>query len=99
MGRITLFPTVMSKNTSVCGTTPAEHILNARGRIQTFKKANILLIMKQCKTQEIKETKDLEEGPKPQGGSCEGGEISTHSETPSQAEMRGWGQLWNLKDE
>ena len=30
-----------------------------------------------------KETKDLSRGLVPWGGSCEGGKISTHSETPS----------------
>ena len=64
------------RNTSKCGTTPTEHLLNAGRRPQTSQKAR-----KSPHTwvgQKKKRDKGIGMGPAPLGGSYEGGKVSTH---------------------
>ena len=80
------------KNTSICGTTPTEHLLNAGRRIKTSQK-----VRKSSRTwvgpKKKKKNRDKRIGmePAPLGGRCEGGKVSTHWEAPSLAET-GWGR-------
>ena len=67
------------KNTSTCGTTPTEHLLNAGRRPQTSQKArNSPHTWVGQKKKEKKRDKRIGTGPAPVGGSCEGGKVSTH---------------------
>ena len=66
------------KNTSTCRTTPTEHLLNPGRRPQTSPKArNSPCTWVGQKKKEKKRTKNRDR-PAPLGGSCEGGEVSTH---------------------
>ncbi|XP_054945520.1 acyl-CoA dehydrogenase family member 11 isoform X2 [Physeter macrocephalus] len=65
------------RNTSTCGTTPTEHLLNAGRRPQTSQKAKsspTYLGRAKEKTRD----KRIETGPAPVGGGCEEGKVSTH---------------------
>ena len=65
------------KNTSICGTTPTEHLLNAGRRRQTSQKARntpLTCVVPKRKT----EKKRIGMGPAPLGGSYEGRKVSTH---------------------
>ena len=67
------------KNTSTCGTTPTEHLLNPGRRPQTFQKArNSPCAWVGQKKKEKNRDKRIETGPAPLGGSCEGRKVSTH---------------------
>ena len=66
------------RNTSTCGTTPTEHLLNAGRRPQTSQKVrNSPHTWVGQKKKEETETKNRD-GTAPVGGSCEGGKVSTH---------------------
>ena len=78
------------KNTSTCGTTPTEHLLNAGRRPQTSQKArNSPRTWVGQKIKEKKRDKRIGTGPAPLGGSCEGGKVSTHWEAHSLVERGG----------
>ena len=67
------------KNISTWGTTPTEHLLNAGRRPQTSQKArNSPCTWVGQKKKEKNRDKRIGTGPAPQGGSCEGGKVSTH---------------------
>ena len=67
------------RNTSTCGTTPTEHLLNAGRRPQTSQKArNSPTHLGRAKEKRKKRDKRIGMGPAPVGGSCEGGKVSTH---------------------
>ena len=67
------------RNTSTCGTTPAEHLLNASRRPQTSQKArNSPRTWVGKKKKRKNRDKRIGTGPAPLGGSCEGGKVSTH---------------------
>ena len=71
--------TFLPINTSTCGTTPTEHLLNAGRRPQTYQKArnsprNYVGQKKKRKNRD----KRIGMGPAPLGRSCEGGKASTH---------------------
>ena len=67
------------KNTSTCGTTPTEHLLNAGRRPQTSQKArNSPHTWVEQKKKEKNRDKRIQMEPAPLGGSCEGGKVSTH---------------------
>ena len=80
---ITLLPTNISKNTSVCGTTPTEHLMLAED-LKPPKKAS-------CsphnggRAKEIRKKRDksIRMGPAPLGGSCEGGKFFSHFQKSS----------------
>ena len=84
---ITFLPT----NTSTCGTTPTEHLLNAGRRPQTSQKARNSPCTWVGQKKKEKTDKRIGMGPAPLGGSCEGGKVSTHWEAPSWAETVGGG--------
>ena len=78
------------RNTSTCGTTSTEHLLNAGRRLQTSQKAgNSTCTWVRQKKKEKNRDKRVRMGPGPLGGSCEGGKISTHWEVPSLVETGG----------
>ena len=80
------------RNTSTCGTTPTEHLLNAGRRTQTSQKArNSPTYLGRPKEKRKNRDKSIGTGPAPVGGSCEGGKVSTHYEGPLQAETAGGG--------
>ena len=61
------------KNT--CGTTPTDHLLNAGKRPQTSQKARKSpTYLGRAK----EKRKNRDKRTAPQGGSCEGGKVSTH---------------------
>ena len=68
------------RNTSTCGTTPTEHLLNAGRRTQTSQKARnsprTWVGQKKKKNRDKRIGTGM--GPAPVGGSCEGGKVSTH---------------------
>ena len=67
------------RNTSTCGTTPTENLLNAGRRPQTSQKArNTPTYLGRAKEKRINRDKRIGTGPAPLGGSCEGGTVSTH---------------------
>ena len=66
------------RNTSTCGTTSTEHLLNAGRRPQTSQKArNSPTYLGRAKEKRKNKDKRIEMGPAPLGGSCEGGKVST----------------------
>ena len=72
---ITFLPT----NTSTCGTTPTEHLLNTGRRPQTSQKArNSPMYLGRAKEKRKNGDKRIGMGPTPVGGSREGGKVSTH---------------------
>ena len=77
------------RNTSTCGTTPTEHLLNAGRRPQTSQKAKNS--PRTWVGQKKNRDKRIRKGPAALGGSCEGGKVSTHKEAPSWAETAGGG--------
>ena len=66
------------KNTSTCGTTPTEHLLNAGRRPQTSQKARHSPRTWVGEKEKNNRDKRIGTGPAPLGGSCEGGKVSTH---------------------
>ena len=67
------------RNTSTCGTTPTEHLLNGGRRPETSQKArNSPCTCVEQKKKEKNRDKRKGTGPAPPGGSCEGGKVSTH---------------------
>ena len=64
------------RNTSTCGTTPTEHLLNAGRRPQTPQKARNY--PRTWVGQKKKQRQRIGMVPAPLGGSCEGGKVSTH---------------------
>ena len=67
------------RNTSTCGTTPTEHLLNAGRRPQTSQKArNSPTYLGRAKEKRKNRDKRIGTGPAPVGGSCEGGKVSMH---------------------
>ena len=68
------------RTTSTCGTTPTEHLLNAGRRPQTSQKArkSPCTWVGQKKKRKKNKNKRIGMGPEPLGGSCEGGNVSTH---------------------
>ena len=74
---ITFLPTNI-KNTSTCGTTPTEHLLNAGRRPQTSQKARNSPHTWVGQKKKEKTDKRIRTGPAPLGGSCEGRKVSTH---------------------
>ena len=80
------------RNTSTCGTTPTEHLLNGGRRPQPSQKTrNSPTYLSRAKAKRKNRDKRIGTGPAPLGGSCEGGKVSTHSEDPSLAETGGGG--------
>ena len=79
------------KNTTTCGTTYIEHLLDAGRRPQTSQKAkNSPCTWVGQKKKEKNRDKRIGTGPAlPLGWSCEGGKVSTHYEAPSLAETVG----------
>ena len=67
--------------------------------------SSLLLALRSCHvgvvpySDEVKKEKERqrisEQGHVPQGEICEGGKVSTHSESTSQAGLRG--ELWNIR--
>ena len=84
--------TLKKKNTVVYGTTPEEDLLNVAEDLRFPKRQANLHIMVYGKTNERKKKRDkaIRMRPAPLGGNCEGGKVSTHSETPSCGGMGGW---------
>ena len=81
-----------SRNTSTCGTTPTEHLLNVGRRHQTPQKArNSPTYLGRAKEKRKNRDKRIGTGPATRGGSCEGGKVSTHYEAPSWEETAGGG--------
>ena len=73
-----LSPHKYIRNTSTCGTTPTEHLLNA-GRRPDFPKGKKLpTYLGRAKEKRKNRDKRIGTGPAPLGGSCEGGKVSTH---------------------
>ena len=67
------------KNTSTCGITPTEHLLNAGRRPQTSQKArNSPTYLGRAKEKRKSRHKRIGTGPAQVGGSREGGKVSTH---------------------
>ena len=70
------------KNTSTCGTTLTEHLLNAGRRPQISQKARKSPRTWVGKKKKEKKKKNRDKrrgmGPAPLGRSCEGGKVSTH---------------------
>ena len=67
------------RNTSTCGATPTEHLLNAGRRPQTSQKArNSPTYLGRSKEKRKDRDKRIGTAPAPVGGSCEGGKVSTH---------------------
>ena len=68
------------RNTSTCGRTPTEHLLNAGRRPQTSQKARNSPHSWVGQKKKEKENRDkrIGTGPAPRGGSYEGGKVSTH---------------------
>ena len=79
------------RNTSTCGTTPTEHLLNAGRRPQTSQKAinSPTTYLSRAKEKRKNRDKRIGTGRAPRGESCEGGKVSTHQEAPSRAETVG----------
>ena len=78
------------KKTSTCGTTTTEHLLNAGRRPQTSQKArNSPTYLGRAKEKRKNRDERIGMGPAHLGGSCEGGNVSTHKEAPSLVETRG----------
>ena len=72
-------PHKYNRNTSTCGTTPTEHLLNTGRRPQTSQKArNSPRTWVGQKKKKKNRDKSIGTGPDPRGGSCEGGNVSTH---------------------
>ena len=72
------FPHKYIKNTSICGTTPTENLLNAGRRPQTPQKArNSPRIWVEQKKKKNRDRR-VGTGPAPLGGSCEGGNVATN---------------------
>ena len=65
------------RNTSTCGTTPTEHLLNA-GRRPCPKGKKLPMFLGRAKEKRKNRDKRIGTGPAPLGGSCEGGKVSTH---------------------
>ena len=74
------------RNTSTCGTTPTEHLLNASRRPQTSQMARNTPRTWGGQKKKGKTDKRIGTGLAPLGGSCERGKVSTHKEAPSLAE-------------
>ena len=67
------------RNTSTCGTTPTEHLLNAARWTQNSQKArNSPTYLGRAKEKRKNRDKRIGMGPAPVGGSCEGGKVSTN---------------------
>ena len=66
------------RNTSTCGTTPTEHLLNTGRRPQASQKARNSPHTWVGQKKKEKADKRVGMGPAPLGGSCEGGKVSTH---------------------
>ena len=67
------------RNTSTCGTTPIEHLLNAGRRPKTSQKARKFpTYLGRAKEKRKNRDKRIGMGPAPVGGSCEGRKVSTH---------------------
>ena len=66
------------RNTSTCGTTPTEHLLNAGRRPQSSQKARNSPRLGRAKEKRKNRHKRIGMGPAPVGGSWEGGKVSTH---------------------
>ena len=67
------------KNTSTCGTTPTEYLLNTGRRPQTSQKARKSpCAWVEQKKKEKNRDKRIGMEPAPVGGSCEGGKVSMH---------------------
>ena len=67
------------RNTTTCGTTPTEHLLNAGRRPQASQKArNSPRTWAGKKEKRKNRDKRIGTGLAPPGGSCEGGKVSTH---------------------
>ena len=79
------------RNTSTCGTTPTEHLLNAGRRPQTSQKArnSPRTWVGEKKKEETNRDKTIGMGPAPVGGSCEGGSFHTLG-SPFTGGDRGW---------
>ena len=74
-----LLPHKYIRNTSTCGTTPTEHLLNTGRRPQTSQKArNSPTYLGRAKAKRKNRDKRRGTGPALVGGSCEGGKVSTH---------------------
>ena len=74
-----LLPHKYIKNTSTCGTTPTEHLLNTGRRPQISQKARNSPRTWVGQKKKIKNrNKRIGMGPVPWGGSCEGGIASTN---------------------
>ena len=74
-----LLPHKYIRNTSTCGTTPTEHLLNAGRRPQSPPKGKKLpTYLGRAKEKRKNRDKRIGTGPAPVGGSCEGGKVSTH---------------------
>ena len=85
-----LLPHRYIKNTSTCGTTTTEQLLNDGRRPQTSNKARKSLHKwVGQKKKGKKRDKGIGMAPSPLGGSCEGGKVSTHYEAPSLAGTEG----------
>ena len=68
------------RNTSTCGTTSTEHLLNAGRRPQTSQKARNSPSTWGGQRKKKKQRQKIRMGPAPVGGSREGGKVSTHQE-------------------
>ena len=66
------------KNTSTCGTTPTEHLLNTGRRPQTSQTARNSPNTWEGKEKRKNRDKRIGMGPAPLGESCEGGKLSTY---------------------
>ena len=67
------------RNTSICGTTPTEHLLNTGRRPQISQKArNSPTYLGRAKEKRKNRDKRIGTGTATLGGSCEGGKVSTH---------------------
>ena len=66
------------RNTSTCGTTPTEHLLNAGRRADFPKGKKLPTYLGRAKEKRKNRDKRIGTGPAPLGGSCEGGKVSTH---------------------
>ena len=64
------------RNTSTCGKSPTEPLLNAGRRTQTSQMARNS--PRTCVSQRRIRDKRIGEGPASVGGSCEGGKVFTH---------------------
>ena len=72
-------PHKYNRNTSTCGTTPTEHLLNAGRRPQTSQKArNSPTYLGRAKEERKNRDERIGMVPALVGWSCEGGKVSTH---------------------